>query len=162
MNLYDTYVANLMRIEMEVGEVWLELAPGGPPAAPAEALHLVPAWNPWGERLSLGANIAAREALETAALCIADQYRLGVTFDEARSWAEETLVLSGADDLAVARAAAEHGHRFFWRWDERGMHLLEYGWGAVLESWPISVRRLTDRPYPLELWARGSRYDSVT
>src|SRR4051794_4815644 len=46
MDVYDPFLVNLLRIELEVGETWVELSPGDVHVPPPEPLHIVPAWNP--------------------------------------------------------------------------------------------------------------------
>src|SRR3954452_3065151 len=149
MSLFDTYLRCEWRIPDQDGEPWLSLRPGethGPPESP---VHLITAWNPFGEPTSLGRNIAHREDMEFDVLVAGGWFRVGAAVALDCTWAEEILVIEGFDDRQAARFAADHGQWISWRWDADALHLLEWGWGAVLESVPVEVRTINRCPCPV-------------
>jgi len=150
MALFDSYYPCEWRIPDDENHSWLRLRPGArhdPP--PTANLHLVTAWNPFGRPSSLGRNIAYREDMEYDVLAAGGSFIVGATLALDRSWAEETLVIEHFDDQTAARFAADHGQWIFWRWDRYGFHLLEWGWGALLESHSVELERLSKWPCPM-------------
>jgi hypothetical protein len=148
MSVFDTYLTNTLRIPTD-DDRWVELRPAAAHNAPPQPVHVLPAWNPYGAATSLGRNIALREQLEVTLLGAAGSFRLAAVIAADRTWADEALVVSGADQLVLARIAATHGQWIFWRWDAHGLHLVEWGWGATLAAVPVAAVYLDRRPCPV-------------
>jgi hypothetical protein len=156
MGLFETYFACEWRIPYGTGDAWLVVRPAAQHTAPpARPTHIITAWNPFGTPMSIGRNIANREDMEGHVLYAGGWFRVGAALALDRAWAEEVLVIEGFDDQTAARFAAEHGQWIFWRWDEQALHLLEWGWGAELDSHPVEARPIDRRPCPVGDGASG-------